>query len=69
MQSDSGYEIVFQRRHSPTCMVVFRFRLIPGDLCQDTEESKKLLKKVEKVCKGHEDDAGDYPENRRGGVS
>ena len=50
-------------------MVVFRFRLIPGDLCQDTEESKKLLKKVEKVCKGHEDDAGDYPENRRGGVS
>ena len=46
-----------------------RFRLIPGDLCESTSESKSLLKQVEKVCTAHEKDAGFYPENRRGGVS
>lgn len=45
------------------------FRLIPGDLCQSTSESEKLLRQVEKVCTGHEKDAGFYPENKRGGVS
>lgn len=51
------------------CMYTCRFRLIPGDLCESTEESEKVLKPVEKVCTGHEKDAGFYPENRHGGVS
>lgn len=46
---------------------MYRFRLIPGDLCESTSESERLLKQVEKVCTGHEKDAGFYPENRRGG--
>ena len=55
--------------HCCMCMYTCRFRLIPGDLCESTEESEKVLKPVEKVCTGHEKDAGFYPENRHGGVS
>jgi len=36
-----------------------RFRLIPGDLCQPTDQSRSLLKVVQQPCTGHELTVGD----------
>lgn len=38
-----------------------RFRLIPGDHCVATEESKKLVATVNKPCTGHEKQSGIHP--------
>ena len=40
---------------------IIRFRLIPGDYCTPTIESKKLLEKLDQTCTGHEKQSGIHP--------
>ena len=42
-----------------TCDILYnRFRLIPGDMCSPTDQSKKLLSVHTLSCDGNEQDSG-----------